>query len=108
IRWFSRHPQISVSRPVALTAKSGEDLALIFRYKSKASAAASNAGPRLAEVAGNSSCSERTVVLFVREAILTLTRRLFRNLPAHAVQHPRSRQERWDLGVRLLALRHLW
>lgn len=59
---------MSASQPRALIENSVAGLAEIFRKSDKASAAASNAGPRLAEVAG--SLSRNSSVLFdLREGI---------------------------------------
>ena len=52
MRCFSILPQISGSRPRALIEYSLVMLARSFKWRSKANAAASNAGPRFAEVAG--------------------------------------------------------
>src|SRR5580693_5360671 len=60
MRWFSMRPQICASRPSAVTKKSGARSARRRRWKSSARAAASKAGPRLAEVAGSAKRSERS------------------------------------------------
>src|ERR1700730_15688361 len=60
MRWFSIRAQICASRPSAVTKKSGARSARKRRWKSRARAAASNAGPRLAEVAGSAKRSERS------------------------------------------------
>src|ERR1039458_1746555 len=60
MRWFSIRAQICASRPSAVTKKSGARSARKRRWKSRARAAASNAGPRLAEVAGSARRSERS------------------------------------------------
>src|ERR1700683_3376873 len=52
--------QICASRPSAVTKKSGARSARKRRWESSAKAAASNAGPRLAEVAGSARRSERS------------------------------------------------
>ena len=62
--------QISASRPSAVMKKSGARSARSRRWKSIARAAASNAGPRLAEVAGNASRIERSEDIG-REGILS-------------------------------------
>src|ERR1044071_1452184 len=53
MRCFSSWPQISESRPDAVIANSLAGRARTSRNRLKASAAASNAGPRFAEVAGS-------------------------------------------------------
>src|SRR6202158_1304234 len=60
MRWFSIRAQICASRPSAVRKKSGARSARKRRWKSRARAAASNAGPRLAEVAGSAKRSERS------------------------------------------------
>ena len=52
IKLFSTLPQISESRPFATMENSSADFAFTFRWRSNARAAASNPGPRFAEVAG--------------------------------------------------------
>src|SRR2546430_17147704 len=49
---------MAASRPRATIENSAAELALIFRNSCSARAAASNAGPRLAEVAGRLCCNE--------------------------------------------------
>src|SRR5208282_3411233 len=60
MRWFSIRAQVGASRPSAVTKKSGARSARKRRWKSSARAAASNAGPRLAEVAGSARRNERS------------------------------------------------
>ena len=67
-----------MSRPLATMEKSGDGWALIVRYKLKARAAASKAGPRLADVAGKtSSCELGRVILgdFAIRSSASLSRR---------------------------------
>src|ERR1700691_5205493 len=67
--------QICASRPSAVTKKSGARSARKRRWKSSASAAASNAGPRLAEVAGSARRSERSAEIGRDGIVLKLWRR---------------------------------
>src|SRR5450755_4024265 len=53
MRWSSNFPQISRSRPLARMENCSEARASILMWKSIARAAASKAGPRLADVAGS-------------------------------------------------------
>src|SRR5215475_4939959 len=60
MRWLSIRPQMWESRPSAVTKKSGARSVRTRRQKSIARAAASNAGPRLADVAGKARRKERS------------------------------------------------
>src|SRR3954449_13008822 len=59
MRWFSSVPQIPSSRPVATIEQSRATRASILMKKSIAIAAASKAGPRLADVAGSARVKDR-------------------------------------------------
>src|SRR5215470_9372437 len=59
MRCSSTCSQTLVSRPVALTTNDFDSRARTLRNRLKASAAASNAGPRLADVAGKTIFTER-------------------------------------------------
>src|ERR1700687_1754334 len=79
MRWSSTRRQILASRPRAVMENSAAIVARIFRNNPKASAAASNAGPRLAEVAGSTSSRGEVARFF----FAVLIRRDFVSLPTH-------------------------
>src|SRR4029077_2948883 len=88
MRWFSRLPQISASLPVAWIEYSSETCAPSFRCRSNAKAAASNAGPRFADVAGSVMLNLRDCFL---EAIAIAGPRS-QTAQGSWRQRPRSRQ----------------
>src|ERR1700681_3255180 len=73
MRWFSTRPQISAFRPFAWIENSLAARALTLRNKLKARAAASNAGPRFADVAGRTS--SRDSRLFIPKFLQNLDNR---------------------------------
>src|SRR5579862_2163007 len=82
MRWFSSWPQILASRPVARIENSLAARARTLRNRFSAKAAASKAGPRLAEVAGSVSVN----------GLAVMDVRIF---PASSRRHLQLHREQW-------------
>src|SRR5215469_6561916 len=91
MRWSLSAPQISASRPRAVTEYSLAGSAVIFRYKRNANAAVSKAGPRFAEVAGR-VISTRFLAFFAGRFAAGI--RYFPPVRAQQERRRRWRQER--------------
>src|SRR5215469_11031261 len=92
MRWSLAAPQISASRPRAVTEYSLAGSAVIFRYKRNANAAVSKAGPRFAEVAGR-VISTRFLAFFAGRFAAGI-----RFPPVRAQQERRRRRRQERLG----------